>query len=64
MPWKPSDAPKHTKKAKTPKQKLMWQKISNSMLDRGASEGAAIRAASGVVKKRRQGGSGMSGMGM
>jgi hypothetical protein len=49
MPWGPSDAPRHTKKARTAKQKRQWAHVSNSMLDRGKSEGAAVRAANAVV---------------
>lgn len=53
MPWTPSSGPaRHTKKAKTPKAKRQWASVANSMLDRGESEGAAVRAANGVVKKR------------
>ena len=50
MPWKPSDAPKHTRKAKTAKKKRQWTHIADSMLKRGESEGDAIRAANGVIK--------------
>jgi hypothetical protein len=51
MPWGPEGASRHTKKAKSAKSKRQWSHVANSMLARGASEGAAIRAASGVVKK-------------
>jgi hypothetical protein len=54
MPWSASDAQRHTKKARSHKQKRMWSHVADSMLARGASEGAAIRAANGVVKKRGQ----------
>jgi uncharacterized protein YdaT len=53
MPWKPSDAKRHTKKAKSRKAQRQWSHVSNSMLERGYSEGAAIRAANSVVKKRK-----------
>jgi uncharacterized protein YdaT len=52
MPWTSADAPKKTKKAKTPKQRRMWREIANSLLAHGASEGSAIRQANGVVKER------------
>jgi uncharacterized protein YdaT len=52
MPWKPSDATRHTKKAKSAKAKRQFAHVANSMLKRGASEGAAIRAANGVIRKR------------
>lgn len=52
MPWAAKDAKRHTKKAKSPKQQAMWKEVANSMLERGASEGAAVRGANSVVKKR------------
>ena len=52
MPWQPRDAKRHIKKADTQKEQRMWSKITNDMLAGGASEGKAIRVASGVVKKR------------
>lgn len=54
MPWNPKDAMRHTRKAKSPKQKRQWRSVANSMLSRGASEGAAVRAANGVIKKGRK----------
>lgn len=53
MPWKAGDARRHTKKAKSPKAKRQWSKVANSMLARGESEGAAVRAANAVVKRRK-----------
>lgn len=51
MPWsRNSQVKKHTRKAKTAKRKRQWRHIANSMLERGKSEGAAIRAANGVIK--------------
>lgn len=44
-------AQKFTKKANTAAKKRQWQHIEDSMLARGASPGAAIRAASGALKK-------------
>lgn len=52
MPWTSKDAGRHTKKAKSPKAKRQWSAVANSMLGRGKSEGAAVRAANAVVKKR------------
>ena len=52
MPWKSKDAGRHTKKAKSGKSQRQWSHVANSMLSRGYSEGAAVRAANGVVKKR------------
>lgn len=55
MPWKPSDAPSKTKKAKTPKQRRMWRDIANSVLAKTGSDSDAIREANGVIKKRGKG---------
>jgi uncharacterized protein YdaT len=52
MPWTPKSASKHTKKARTAKGKRQWAKVANSALRRGASEGAAVRMANAVAKKR------------
>jgi hypothetical protein len=41
-----------TRKANTPKKKRQWAHVEKSMLDRGASPGAAARAANGVIKKQ------------
>jgi hypothetical protein len=40
-----------TKRANTPKKRRQWRHVYESMKSRGASPGAAIRAASGVVKR-------------
>jgi len=54
MPWQPADAARHTKKAKSATAKRQWKDVANSALERGASEGSAIRQANAVVKRRRQ----------
>jgi hypothetical protein len=54
MPWQPSGAQKHTKKAKSEKSKRQWSEVANSALKRGASEGSAIRQANAVVAKRKK----------
>lgn len=54
MPWTAKDAQRHTHKASTPKKKRQWSHVADSMLERGASEGAAIRAANAVVKKKHK----------
>lgn len=51
MPWEPKDATRHTKKAKSGVRKRQFSHVANSMLDRGFSEGRAIRAANAAVKK-------------
>lgn len=51
MPWTPADSTRFTKKAKSAKRKRQWSHVADSMLARGESEGAALRAANSVVKK-------------
>lgn len=53
MPWKPDDAPRHTRKAKSKKAKEQWSAVANNVLGMGGSEGAAIRQANAVVSKRK-----------
>lgn len=59
MPWKPKDSRRHTKKARSGKAKRQWSHVANNMLERGYSEGRAVRAANAVVrdrgKKRKKG---------
>jgi hypothetical protein len=55
MPWQPSDAKRHTKKAGTPKLQRQWKDVANSALKRGASEGSAVRQANAVVKRSGRG---------
>ncbi len=52
MPWKAKDAKRHTKKASSPKKQHQWEHVANSALDRGQSEGAAIRQANAVVARQ------------
>lgn len=54
MPWKPSDAHRHTRKAKSAIAKRQWSEVADSALARGQSEGAAIRQANAVVAKRKK----------
>lgn len=54
MPWKPSDATRHTHKAKSPKAKRQWSEVADSVLSRGESEGSAIRQANAVVARRKK----------
>ena len=44
-------ASKHTRLATTPKRARMWGHVRKSMEQRGASPGAAVRAANAVVKR-------------
>lgn len=62
MPWNPQNAARHTRKAKTSSQKRKWSAVANSALERGASEGSAIRQANSVVAgTAHHGGGRMSG---
>ena len=49
MPWGAKDATRFTRKARSAKSKRQFAHVANSMLGRGKSEGAAIRAANAVV---------------
>ena len=51
MPWKMSDAPKFTKKAKSPKAKRTFSKTANAVLSKTGDEGKAVRIADAAVKK-------------
>jgi hypothetical protein len=53
-PWRPSDAPKHTKKANTPKKKRQFAQVANSVLAKTGDEGRAIREANAVVGRKRK----------
>lgn len=53
MPWSRGDAKRHTKKADSPKKQRQWKDVANSALDRGESEGSAIRQANAAVAKNR-----------
>jgi uncharacterized protein YdaT len=55
MPFKAKDATRFTKKATSKVAKRQFKDVANSMLARGESEGAAIRAANAAVAKRKRG---------
>jgi hypothetical protein len=54
MPWTPSDSIRHTKKANGPKRQRQWAHVADGALDRGASEGSAVRQANAVVKRNKR----------
>jgi uncharacterized protein YdaT len=54
MPFKAKDATRFTKKATSKIAKRQFKDVANSMLARGESEGAAIRAANAAVAKRKK----------
>jgi len=51
MPWKPEDAPRHTKKADTEKLRHIWAEIANKILAETGDEGRAIREANAVIAR-------------
>jgi hypothetical protein len=55
MPWSPSDAERHTKKATSPAAKKQWSTVSNKILDETGDDGKAIRIANAAVAKRKFG---------
>ena len=52
MPWSASDAPRHTRKAKTPKAKRAFAYAANNVLIRKThDEGRAVRAGNAAAAK-------------
>jgi hypothetical protein len=51
MPWKPSEAKGHTKKAKTPAEQRQWSHVANKILASTGNDASAIRQANAVVAK-------------
>lgn len=51
MPWTPSEATEHTKKATTPKLKRIWANAANAALSAGHDDAAALRIAAAAVAK-------------
>lgn len=54
MPWTPSDATKHTKKATSATSKRQWRDVANAVLKKTGDEGRAVREANAAVAKRRR----------
>lgn len=50
MPWKPSDATKHTKNADTAAKQKRWASTANSVLKESGDDAKAIRVANASVK--------------
>ena len=51
MPWTAKDAARHTKSARTAKQKRQWMHVSNAVLAKTGDEGKAVRVANSVVSR-------------
>lgn len=49
MPWNPSDATRHTHKAKSPTAKRAFAHAANSVLASTGDEGRAVRAGNAAV---------------
>ena len=53
MPWQPSDALKHTKKANNPASQKKWAEVANNCLKEYGDEGLAIRVANSKMGKKK-----------
>ena len=51
MPWKSSDARRHTHRAQSPRRQRQWREVANSVLRRTGDEGRAVRTANAVVRR-------------
>jgi hypothetical protein len=54
MPWKDSDAPKHTKAANTPAKRDRWAAVANAVLKKTGDDARAIREANAVVSRKHK----------
>lgn len=52
MPWKPSDAIKHTHKATSIDKQQQWAAVANSVLDKTGDEGEAVRIANAAISEQ------------
>jgi hypothetical protein len=50
MPWKHTDAQKHTHLADTPARQRQWSYVANGVLAKTGDEAQAIETANGVLK--------------
>jgi hypothetical protein len=55
MPWRPEDAPRHTRKADTPDLCRLWSEVANSDLASTGDEGRAVRSANAAVRRATDG---------
>ena len=53
MPWKASDAKRHSKKANSAKKSRQWSEVANSVLAATGDEARAVRSANAAVKKSK-----------
>jgi len=54
MPWEPSDATRHTKKADTEQLRQQWASVANGVLRDSGDEGRAIRIANAHVAQKHR----------
>jgi hypothetical protein len=54
MPWKASDAKRHTSKANTPERQALWAKVANATLKKTGDEARAIREANAVIGRAKK----------
>jgi hypothetical protein len=50
MPWRPEDAPRHTRKADTPHLCEVWSEGANKVLEETLDEGRAVRIAKAAAQ--------------
>ena len=55
MPWNQSQARRHTRKARTQKDRETWSEVANETLERTGDEARAVRTANAVIKRKRGG---------
>jgi len=53
MPWKKTDAKKHSKKAVGPKAK-QWSATANAVLEKTGDDAKAIKIANAAIKKEKK----------
>ncbi len=51
IPWTPSNATSHTRKATTKATQKQWSTVANAVLGKTGDDGKAVRIANAAVKK-------------
>ena len=54
MPWDEESAPKHTRKAKTDRERRIWKQVANKVYDQTGDEARAIRAANAALNRKEK----------
>lgn len=55
MPWKPKDAGKHNRKAKSGAAARQWAAVANSVLSKTGNDARAVRSANSAIARRHNG---------